>query len=47
MTTETNKKPTLRKQETGLVLVAGVEVQNSIHLIRGRRVMLDADLAHY
>ena len=47
MTAQITKKQTSSKEETGLVLVTEMEAQNYIHLIRGRRVMLDADLARY
>jgi len=47
MITKLTKKQAAPTGEARLVLVAEADAQNCIHLVRGRRVILDADLAEF
>ena len=47
MTAKIIKKQTTPAEDAHLMLVTEMEVRNFIHLVRGRRIMLDADLARY
>jgi hypothetical protein len=47
MTTSTIKPKSISKTEMSPMLVVEQDVRHRIHLIRGRRVMLDMDLARY